>query len=78
MSTPDAVTSSVFGGSSSSSEPFPPALVSSAPDVLASDNNINDEEVNDEDINDPIVRIIDVYISPELSRTLYLLHFPIQ
>ena len=28
--------------------------------------------------DDPIIRTIDVYISPELSSTLHLLQFPIQ
>mmetsp|Transcript_27027 Transcript_27027/g.46101 ORF Transcript_27027/g.46101 Transcript_27027/m.46101 type:complete len:559 (+) Transcript_27027:57-1733(+) len=32
----------------------------------------------DEDENDPIVRTIDVFISPQLSNTLHLLQFPIQ
>ena len=34
--------------------------------------------IPDDDGEDPIIRSIDVFISPELSRTLHLLQFPIQ
>ena len=33
---------------------------------------------DDDDEEDPIIRSIDVFISPELSKTLHLLQFPIQ
>ncbi|KAL3822235.1 hypothetical protein ACHAXA_005868 [Cyclostephanos tholiformis] len=36
------------------------------------------DEAEDEDDDDPIVRTIDVYISPALSGTLHLLQFPIE
>ena len=45
-------------------------------------NNVNDDiavdgETDDEE-DDPIVRTIDVYLSPALSHTLHLLQFPIE
>lgn len=62
-----------------------PDAVTSSSNVLESthDNhysNVNavDEDDDDDDDDDPIVRTIDVYISPALSHTLHLLQFPIE
>ncbi|KAL3768096.1 hypothetical protein ACHAW5_009153 [Stephanodiscus triporus] len=38
----------------------------------------DDDDDNDNEDDDPIVRTIDVYISPALSNTLHLLQFPIE
>ena len=46
--------------------------------AVSEDNNYSRINPDDEDEEDPIIRNIDVFISPELSRTLHLLQFPIQ
>ena len=46
--------------------------------AVSEDNNYSRIDPDDEDEEDPIIRNIDVFISPELSRTLHLLQFPIQ
>ncbi len=52
--------------------PHPESVISSS---AAFSSIIPDQDDDDED---PIIRSIDVFISPELSRTLHLLQFPIQ
>ena len=46
--------------------------------AVSEDNNYSRINPDDEDEEDPIIRNIDVFVSPELSRTLHLLQFPIQ
>mmetsp|Transcript_19063 Transcript_19063/g.29807 ORF Transcript_19063/g.29807 Transcript_19063/m.29807 type:complete len:481 (-) Transcript_19063:3312-4754(-) len=53
--------------------PHPESVISSS---AAFAPIIPDEDGDDDE--DPIIRSIDVFISPELSRTLHLLQFPIQ
>mmetsp|Transcript_25397 Transcript_25397/g.36242 ORF Transcript_25397/g.36242 Transcript_25397/m.36242 type:complete len:476 (+) Transcript_25397:163-1590(+) len=52
--------------------PHPESVISSS----ATFSPIIPDQDNDDE--DPIIRSIDVFISPELSRTLHLLQFPIQ
>lgn len=64
--------------------------MSAKPDVVRSSVSVKNEPVADhapapsssidlhDDDDDPVVRTIDVYISPALSKTLHLLQFPIQ
>ena len=69
-SRPDAVVSSGFAATG----PLPPEPVSSA--VIIGDGG--DGSGADHYDDDPVVRTIDVFISPELSETIRLLQFPIQ
>jgi len=68
---PDAVTSSSAFVKSEPIDHVPPTAT--APTSM---HVVDDDEDDDED--DPIVRTIDVFISPALSNTLHLLQFPIQ
>ena len=70
---PDAVASSSFVKSEPADELIPPAPKSG--NIALHD--VMDEDDDDDD-DDPIIRTIDVYISPELTKTLHLLQFPIQ
>ena len=53
-------------------------MSSSRPDAIVSSSAAISPIIQDDDEEDPIIRSIDVFISPELSRTLHLLQFPIQ
>lgn len=63
-------------------------MSSRRPDEVVSSFAVRDEDItsskiddfahNAEDDDDPVVREIDVYLSPSLSNTLHLLQFPIQ
>lgn len=59
----------------------PDAVTSSILRPVVKDTPINDHvhyDEEDDDDDDPIVRTIDVFISPALSNTLHLLQFPIE
>ena len=66
---------------------YPDAAKSSSVSIKRESTDAHDDapsisqhmtSVHKEDTDDPIVREIDVYISPELANTLHLLQFPIQ
>lgn len=54
------------------------SMLSPHPESVISSSAAFSSIIPDHDDEDPIIRSIDVFISPELSRTLHLLQFPIQ
>ncbi|KAL7538143.1 hypothetical protein ACHAXR_008315 [Thalassiosira sp. AJA248-18] len=75
MSTrPDAVSSSSFVKSEPTDDHHVPPAPTSSTTIEMHDVMVDENE----DDEDPIVRTIDVFISPALSNTLHLLQFPIQ
>mmetsp|Transcript_10776 Transcript_10776/g.22412 ORF Transcript_10776/g.22412 Transcript_10776/m.22412 type:complete len:567 (+) Transcript_10776:196-1896(+) len=76
---PDSVASNIRVKSEPVDDALPPLTSSNASippnqTTAAATNSFSD----DEDEDDPIIRSIDVYISPQLSPHLHLLQFPLQ
>ena len=60
-------------------EPTEPAAEEAVSDMMViDDNDVDMSAVNDDNGDDPVVREIDVYISPELAGTAALVQYPLR